>query len=168
MQYLGLNGAWLRNDELPLTKMWSQSIMEMSPFPLNKLLVKLNTNKQANLKQAWIYWCWRSLLGISWTVKWSKQSIIKEINPEHSLEGLMLKLKPQHFGHLMQRIGSLEKTLSWERLKAGEVGTTANELVGWHVLLVFSCFFYDPVDVSNLISGSSAFSKSCLNIWESR
>ena len=73
MGCLGLNGVQLRNDELPLTEMWSESTEEMSPFPLNKLLVKLKTNKPANLKQARIYWCWRSLFEISWTAKWSKQ-----------------------------------------------------------------------------------------------
>ena len=56
-------------------------------------------------------WCWRRLLKIPWTARRSNQSILKEINPEHSLEGLMLKLKLQYFGHLMQRTDSLEKTL---------------------------------------------------------
>ena len=56
-------------------------------------------------------WCWRRLLGIPWTAKRSNQSILKEISPEYSLEGLMLKLKLQYFGHLMQRTGSFEKTL---------------------------------------------------------
>ena len=56
-------------------------------------------------------WCWRRFLRVPWTAKRSKQSILKEISPEHSLERLMLKLKLQYFGHLMQRINSLEKTL---------------------------------------------------------
>ena len=56
-------------------------------------------------------WCWRRLLRIPWTAKRSNQSILKEISPEYSLEGLMLKLKLQYFGHLMRRIDSLEKTL---------------------------------------------------------
>ena len=56
-------------------------------------------------------WCWRRLLGVPWTARRSNQSIPKEIRPEHSLEGLMLKLKLQYFGHLMQRTHSLEKTL---------------------------------------------------------
>ena len=64
-------------------------------------------------------WCWRRLLRISWTAKRSNQSILKEISPEYSLEGLMLKLKLQYFGHLMQSTDSLEKTLMRERLKAG-------------------------------------------------
>ena len=56
-------------------------------------------------------WCWRRLLRVPWTARRSNQSIIKEINPEYSLEGLMLKLKLQYFGHLMGRTDSLEKTL---------------------------------------------------------
>ena len=56
-------------------------------------------------------WCWRRLLRVPWTARRSNQSILKEISPEYSLEGLMPKLKLQHFGHLMQRTDSLEKTL---------------------------------------------------------
>ena len=56
-------------------------------------------------------WCWRRLLRVPWTVRRSNQSILKEISPGCLLEGLMLKLKPQYFGHLMQRVDSFEKTL---------------------------------------------------------
>ena len=56
-------------------------------------------------------WCWRRLLRVPWTARRSNQSILKEISPEYSLEGLMLKLKLHYFGHLMQRTDSLEKTL---------------------------------------------------------
>ena len=56
-------------------------------------------------------WCWRRLLRVPWTKKRSSQSILKEISPEYSLEGLMLKLKLQYFGHLMRRADSFEKTL---------------------------------------------------------
>ena len=56
-------------------------------------------------------WCWRRLLRVPWTARRAKQSILKEINPGCSLEGLMLKLKLQYFGHLMRRVDSLEKTL---------------------------------------------------------
>jgi len=56
-------------------------------------------------------WCWRRLLRVPWTARRSNQSILKEINPEYTLEGLMLKLKLQYFGHLMRRTDSLEKTL---------------------------------------------------------
>ena len=63
-------------------------------------------------------WCWRSLLRVPWTARRSKESILKEISPEYSLEGLMLKLKLQSFGHLMRRTDSLEKTLMLGRMKA--------------------------------------------------
>ena len=56
-------------------------------------------------------WCWRRLLRVPWTARRSNQSVLKEINPEYSLEGLMLKLKLQYFGHPMRRADSLEKTL---------------------------------------------------------
>ena len=56
-------------------------------------------------------WCWRRLLGVPWIARRSNQSILKEISPEYLLEGLMLKLKFQYFGHLVQRTDSLEKTL---------------------------------------------------------
>ena len=67
-------------------------------------------------------WCWRRLLRVPWTARRSNQSILKEISPEYSLEGLVLKLKRQDFGHLMWRADSLEKTLMLERLKAGGEG----------------------------------------------
>ena len=58
-----------------------------------------------------LWWCWRRLLRVPWTARRSNQSILKEISPEYSLEGLMLKLKLQYFGHLMRRVDSFEKTL---------------------------------------------------------
>ena len=64
-------------------------------------------------------WCWRRVLRVPWTANRSNQSILKEISHEYSLEGLMLKLKLQYFGHLMQRIDSLEKTLMLGKMKAG-------------------------------------------------
>ena len=67
-------------------------------------------------------WCWRRLLRVPWTARRSNQSILKEINPEYSLEGLMLKLKLQYFGHLMWRTDSLEKTLMLGKIGAGGEG----------------------------------------------
>ena len=58
-----------------------------------------------------LWWCWKRLLRVPWTARRSNQSILKEISPECSLKGLMLKLKLQYFGHLMRRVNSLEKTL---------------------------------------------------------
>ena len=67
-------------------------------------------------------WCWRRLLRVPWTARRSNQSILKEISPEYSLEGLMLKLKLQYFGHLMQRTESLEKTLMLGKIEGGRRG----------------------------------------------
>ena len=64
-------------------------------------------------------WCWRRLLRVPWTARKSNQSIVKEINPEYSLEGLTLKLKLQSFGHLMRRADSLEKTLMLGKIEGG-------------------------------------------------
>ena len=64
-------------------------------------------------------WCWRRLLRVPWTARRSNQSILKEISPECSLEGLMLKLKLQYLGHLMRRADSLEKTLMVEKIEGG-------------------------------------------------
>ena len=67
-------------------------------------------------------WCWRRLLRVPWTVRRSNQSILKEISPEYSLEGLILKLKLQYFGHLMRRTDSLVRTLMLEKIEAGGEG----------------------------------------------
>ena len=64
-------------------------------------------------------WCWKSLLRVPWTARRSNQSIPKEISPEYSLEGLMLKLKLQYFGHLMRRTDSFEKTLMLGKIEGG-------------------------------------------------
>ena len=77
------------------------------------------TIKQAECQRidAFELWCWRGLLIIPWAARRSNQSILKEISPEYSLEGLMLKLKLQYFGHLMGRTDSLEKTLMLGRIE---------------------------------------------------
>ena len=79
--------------------------------------------------EAFELWCWGRLLRVPWTARRSKHSILKEINPGCSLEGLMLKLKLQYFGHFMRRVDSLEKTLI-----LGGIGgrTTEDEMAGWH------------------------------------
>ena len=76
-------------------------------------------------------WCWRRLLRVPWTAKRSNQSILKEISPEYSSEGLMLKLILHYCGHLMQRTDSFEDP---EAGKDGrrEKGTTEDEMIGWH------------------------------------
>ena len=81
-------------------------------------------------------WCWRRLLRVPWTARRSNQSILKEISPGCSLEGLMLKLKLQYFGHLMRRADSLEKILMLGGIGGQEEkGTTEDEMAGWHYWL---------------------------------
>ena len=75
-------------------------------------------------------WCWRKLLKVPWTARRSNESILKEITPEYSLEGLMLKLKLQYFGDLMRRADSFEKTLMLRKIEGRR--TTEDEMVGWH------------------------------------
>ena len=77
-------------------------------------------------------WCWRKLLRISWTARRSNQSILKEISPEYSLEGLMLKVKLQYFGHLMRRADSLEKTLILGGIRGRRRRGQQDEMTGWH------------------------------------
>ena len=78
-------------------------------------------------------WYWRRLLRVPWTARRSNQSILKEINPGISLEGMMLKLKLQYFGHLMQRVNSVGKDPDAGRdWGQEEKGTTEDEMAGWH------------------------------------
>ena len=92
-------------------------------FPVVMYIYESWTMKKAMHQRIDVFelWCWRRLLRVPWTARISNQSTLKEIRPEYSLEGLMLKLKLQYFGHLMRITDSLEKTLM-ERLKAGEGG----------------------------------------------
>ena len=75
-------------------------------------------------------WCWRRFLRVLWTARRSNQSVVKEISPEYSLEGLTLKLKLQYFGYLMGWTDSLEKALMLGKMK--EKSTTGDEMAGWH------------------------------------
>ena len=76
--------------------------------------------------------CWRRLLRVPWTARRSNQSILKEISPGRSLEGLTLKLKLQNFGHLLRSADSLEKTDAGRDWEQQERGTTENEMAEWH------------------------------------
>ena len=80
-------------------------------FSSHVQMLELEKKAECQSTDAFELWCWRRLLRVPWTARRSNQSILKEISPENSLEGLMLKLKLQSFGHLMQRADSLEKTL---------------------------------------------------------
>ena len=88
-------------------------------FPVVMYRCKSWTIKKAEHRRidAFELWCWRRLLRVSWAARRSNQSILKEISPEYSFEGLMLKLKLQYFGHLMRRADSLEKTLMLGKIK---------------------------------------------------
>ena len=77
-------------------------------------------------------WCWKRLLRVPWTARRSNQSILKEISSGISLEGLMLKLKLQYFGHLMGRVDSLEKTLMLGGIGGRRRRGTEDEMAGWH------------------------------------
>ena len=88
-------------------------------FPVVMYGCKSWTIKKAEHRRfdAFELWCWRGLLRVLWTAKRSNQSILKEISPEYSLEGLMLKLKLQYFGYLMRRTDSLKKTLMLDKIE---------------------------------------------------
>ena len=103
-------------------------------FPVVMYGCESCTIKKAECQRidAFELWCWRSLLRVPWTTRRSNQSILKEIGPEYSLEGLILKMKLQYFSHLMWRTDWLEETLMLGKLKAGEKGMTEDEMVGWY------------------------------------
>ena len=103
-------------------------------FPVVMYQCESGTIRKAEHQRtdAFKLWCWRRLLRVPWTAKISNQSILKKINPEYSLEGLMLKLKLQYFGHLMQR-ADLKKDLDTEKDCAQEEKqATEDEMVEWH------------------------------------
>ena len=77
-------------------------------------------------------WCWRRLLRVPWTARTSNQSMLKEISPRISLEGIMLKLNLLYSGHLLRRVDSLEKTDAGRDWGQEEKGTTEDEMAGWH------------------------------------
>ena len=92
------------------------------------------TVKKAKRQKIYAFelWFWRRLLRVPWTARRSNQSILKETSPRISLEGMMLKLKLQYFGHLMHRIDSLEDSDAGRDWGQEEKGTTEDEMAGWH------------------------------------
>ena len=102
-------------------------------FPVVMYGCESRTVKKAERRRidAFELWCWRRLLRVPWTARRSNQSILKEISSEYSLEGLMLKLKLQYFGHLMRRTDPFEKTLMLEKIEGGRRRGQEDEMVGW-------------------------------------
>ena len=102
-----------------ITLLTKVHLVKAMVFPVVKYGCKSWTINKAELQRidAFELWCWRSLLRVPWTARRFNQSILKEISPEHSLEGWMLKLKLQYFGHLMQRTYLLEKTLMLAKIE---------------------------------------------------
>ena len=108
-------------------------------FPVVMYGCECWTTKKAELWRidAFELWCWRRLLRVPWTARRANQSILKEISPEYSLEGLMLKLKLQYFGHLMRRADSLGKTpmlgkTEGRRRRGQKLFERQDEIFGWH------------------------------------
>ena len=111
-----------------------EHLLTFENFPVVMYGCESWTVKKAECRRidAFQLWCWRRLLRVPWTARRSSQSILKEISPECSLEGMMLKLKLQYFGHLMWRVDSLEKTDAGRDWVQEEKGTTEDEMAGWH------------------------------------
>ena len=104
-------------------------------FPVVVYRCESWTMKKAEQRRIDVFelWCWRRLLRGPWTAQRSNQSFLKKINPEYSLVGLMLKLKLQYFGHLMQRAALLEKDPdAGKDWRQEEKGMTEDEMIGWH------------------------------------
>ena len=109
-------------------------LVKAAVFPIVMCGCESWTIKRAEFQRidAFELYCWRRLLRVPWIARRSSQSIIKEINSEYSLGGLMLKLKLQYFGHLLQRTNSLEKTLMLGRIEGRRRRGSKDEMVGWH------------------------------------
>ena len=109
-------------------------LVKAKVFPVVMYGCKSWTVKKAEHRRinAFELWCWRRLLRVPWTARRSNQSILKEFGPGYSLEGMMLKLKLQYFGHLMRRVDSLEKTDAGRDWGQEKKGMTEDEMAGWH------------------------------------
>ena len=139
-----MDGSWLRGlTECPTldSMLKSRDITLPAKVPLVKAMVfpvvmygcECGSIKKAEHRriEAFELCCWRRLLRIPWTARRSNQSILKEISPKCSLEGLMLKLKLQYFGHLMRKLTRKDPDAGKDRGQE-EKGTTEDEMVGWH------------------------------------
>ena len=125
--------SWKKSNDKPIQciKKQRHSFAYKCPYSQSSIfsynhvwMQELDKSAEHHRIDAFELWCWRKLLWVPWTAR-SNQSILMEINPEYSLEGLMLKLKLQYFGHLMWRADSLEKTLMLEKIENGKRR-------GWH------------------------------------
>ena len=118
-----------------ITLLTKVHLVKMIVFPVVMYGCECWTIKKAEDQRtdAFELWYWRRLLKVPWTSRRPNQSILKEINPKYSLEGLMLKLKLQYFGHLMRRANSLEKILMPGKIEGRRRrGTTEDKMFGWH------------------------------------
>ena len=108
----------------------SQSFFPVAMYGCNSWTIKKTECQRID---AFELWCWKRLLSVPWTARRLNQSILKEISPEYSLEGLMLKLKLQYFGYLIQRNRLIRKDHdAGEDWRQEGKGTTEDEMVGWH------------------------------------
>ena len=122
--------------KLPTSAGWWKKQGSSRKTSISALLIWTVKKAERLRIDAFEMWCWRRLLRVPWTARRSNQSILKEISPGISLEGIMLKLKLQYFGHLMWRVDSLERTLMLGGTGGQEEkGTTEDEMAGWHYWL---------------------------------
>ena len=127
---INLDGVLKSRNIILLTRVCTVKAMV---FPVVMYGCKSWTVKKAERQiDAFELWCWRRLLRVPWTSRRSSQSILKEISPGCSLEGMMLKLKLQYFGHFMKRVDSLKKTDAGSDWGQEEKGMTEDEMAGWH------------------------------------
>ena len=134
----------LKTRDITLSK--KVHLVKAMVFPVVTYGCESWTIKKAECQRidAFELWCWRRLLRVPWTSRRHNQSILKEISPESSLKGLMLKLKLQYFGHLMQSADSLEKTLMLGKTQGRRRRGRQDEMVGWHHLLNGHGFGWTP------------------------
>ena len=133
---------WKESYDKPRCILKSRGIMLLTKVHLAKAMVfpvvmyrcESWTVKKADHQKIYAFelWCWRRLLRVPWAARRSNKSIRKEFNPEYSLEGLMLKLKLQYFGHLMWRVGSLEKTMMLGKIEGKRRPVAEDEMVRQH------------------------------------
>ena len=136
-------------------------LVKAMAFPVVMYGCEIWTIKKAECQSidAFELWCWRGLLRVPWTARRFHQSILKEISPEYSLEGLMLKLKLQYLGHLMWRTDSLEKTLMLGKIEGRRRRGRQDEMVGW-------CYWLDGHEFEQATGvGDEQGSLECCSPW---